>query len=370
MKIALVHDHLNQWGGAENVFLAMTEIFPQADLFTLMFDAESVHPGFKYARVTSSFIARLPLAHKLFEWYLPIMPQAVEHLDLSEYDVVISSDSSFAKGVITAPQAIHICYCHTPARFLWNYAQGYTDELRKPNVVKKLLPLFLTRLRMWDYQAAQRVDFFIANSQVVKHRIKKYYNRDSYVLHPAIEPQNFAPSHVTKDYFLAMGRFRPYKRFDIAIEAFNKLAMPLKIIGTGADEKRLRALAGPTIEFVGRVNDATRKKLLAECRAFLHPQEEDFGITVLEAMASGRPVIAYDGGGARETVIPQVTGVLFDKQDWETLATTIITFDETVFDQAKIRAHATTFSMEKFKATLDDYIHTLLVNHHNYENRD
>lgn len=351
MKIALVHDHLNQWGGAENVFLAMLELFPEADIHSLIFDSAKVHPGLRNKSVTTSFIAQLPFSQRFFEWYLPLLPHAIEHIDLSKYDVVISSDSSFAKGVITAPHAIHICYCHTPPRFLWNYSQGYTDELRQPTIVKKLLPLFLTRLRMWDYQAAQRVDYFIANSVVVSQRIKKYYGKDSIVLYPFVEFDQFYLSNTTDDYFLAMGRLRPYKRFDLAIQAFNKIGMKLKIIGTGSDEKRLRSLAGPTIEFLGSVSNQERAKYLAHCKAFINPQEEDFGITVLEAMASGRPVIAFGRGGANETVTAD-TGVLFDQQDWETLATTVITFDETKYTPSLIRTHALSYTKEQFKKEL------------------
>jgi glycosyltransferase involved in cell wall biosynthesis len=348
MNLALVHDHLIQNGGAEKVLQVMQEIWPEAPTFVLYFDKKSF-PDFADKKIKTSFLQKMPLAKKKFQWYLALMPAATEGHDLSDHDVVVSSSSAFSKGILTRPGAKHICYCHTPTRYLWSDTHSYVSELRAPWWAKAILPPILSLLRLWDRSAASRVDLFVANSRTVADRIKKYYGRDSVVIHPPVETEKFFISSDPKNYFLVGGRLVPYKRYDLIIEAFNKTGLPLKIFGTGPIESDLKKMSKSNIEFLGRVSDEERIKLYTGCRAFLHPQEEDFGITAVEAMAAGRPVIAYRKGGATETIVDGITGEFFDEQIWEELADHLIRFDENKYDSKIIRAHAEKFGTERFK---------------------
>ncbi|MBU1148875.1 glycosyltransferase, partial [Patescibacteria group bacterium] len=309
MKVALLHDHLNQLGGAEKVLQAFTQIYPGAPVYTLVHDPKSTKGFFKNLDVKTSFIERLPGGRRHFKWYLPLMPMAVESFDLSDYDLVLSDCSAMIKGVITRPDSIHICYCHTPTRYLWSDTHRYVRELNQPALVKKMLPHYLNKLRIWDRIAADRVEKYIANSEFVKKRIRKYYQRDSQVIHPPVDVSSFKISDHFENFYLLVSRLRPYKEVDLAIEAFNHLKIPLKIVGTGEEEAKLKKMAGPTIEFLGDVPDHQLKDLYSRCKAFINPQEEDFGITAVEAMAAGRPVIAYRSGGATESVVENVTGM-------------------------------------------------------------
>jgi glycosyltransferase involved in cell wall biosynthesis len=348
MRVALVHDHLNQNGGAERVLLSLQALWPDAPTFTLVYDEKAFGTMFAGKDIRTSFLQHIPFSKKLFRYLLPLMPTATESYDLSEFDVVISSTSAFAKGIIPPPYGIHISYCHTPTRYLWTDAHSYVKELRAPRIVKWLLPLIQTQLRAWDQLAAQRVDHFIANSQTVEHRIKRYYQRDSIVIHPPVDTAAFTISHEPKRYFLAGGRLVSYKRFDLVVDAFNKLGRPLKIFGNGPELEALKKRAKPNIEFVGRVSNEERAELFQNAIAFIHPQEEDFGITPIESMAAGRPVIAWRRGGAVETIIDGKTGLFFDVQHWAELADTILHFDESKFKPHFIREHALTFDTEVF----------------------
>ena len=347
MKIALVHDYLIQDGGAEKVLEVLQETWPEAPTFVLFFDEKKM-PAFKGKDIRTSFLQKLPLALTKYQWYISLMPAATEQYDLREFDVVISSTSAFAKGVITRPDAVHICYCHTPTRYLWTDSQSYVNELHVPKFVKTLLPLLLSKLRMWDQQAAQRVDFFVANSQTVADRIKKYYRRDSEIIYPPVDTNHFHISPKPKTYFLAGGRLVAYKRYDLIIEACNKTGVALKIFGNGPVEADLKKIANSNIEFLGRVSEKEQRELYANAKAFIHPQEEDFGITPVESMASGRPVIAYRKGGATETVVEGLSGEFIETQTVEELAKHLVNFDESKYDPNKIKAYAEKFSEEKF----------------------
>ena len=356
MKIALVHDFLAQDGGAERVLKAFCEIYPEAPIYVWFYDPQSVDPFFRQKDIRTSFIQRLPLSKRRYQWYLPLLPTATDSLDLSGFDVVLSSSSSFVKGVITQPETLHICYCHTPPRYLWTDTHEYVRNLKKNWIIKKILPFYLTRLRSYDMLSANRVDTFIGNSKNVARRIKKYYGRDSVVIHP---PTTIPTGDYRADignYFLAGGRLMSYKRFDLVIQAFNKLNVPLKIFGTGPEATTLQSIAKSNIRFEGKVSEEKKHELIKHCRAFINPQNEDLGITPIEAMAFGRPVIGYGEGGNLETVVNGVTGVLFPEQTLESLSEIVLTFDEKKFDSEKIHEHAKQFSEENFKRKIRDFV--------------
>lgn len=356
MKVALVHDHLNQLGGAERVLKVFCEMFPESKVHTLIYDAENTNHLFDDYQIIQSFISKFPFAKKKFRWYLPMMVPATESYNLSGYDVVLSDSSGLAKGVITPPKTLHVCYCHTPTRYLWSDHNLIIDKFEKIKLVGRLSQLYRSYLRVWDRQAADRVDKFIANSKFVARRIKKYYQRDSVVINPPVNVDRFKVSNEIGDYYLIISRLRPYKKVDLAIQAFNKLGLPLYIIGRGEEEERLKKMAGPHIKFLGTVSDKEARNYLSHCRAFIHPQEEDFGITPVESMASGRPVIAFGSGGALETVINGKTGVHFDEQSWEALADTVIHFKLDQFNPQEIRHHAEQFDVPHFKKRITDFI--------------
>ncbi|MFA6304762.1 MAG: glycosyltransferase [Patescibacteria group bacterium] len=356
MKIALTHDHLFQIGGAENVLLELHKIFPQSPVYTLINNPEKTEL-FRDFDVRTSFLDKLPFAKSHFKWYLSLMPIAWERFDFSEYDIVISSSSAFSKGILTAPNTLHISYCHSPVRYLWSDAHRYVEELKQPKIIKKILPFILNSLRTWDYTAAQRVDKFIANSEFVAKRIKKYYQREAKVIYPPVDTTSFKINPDLGDYYVLVSRLRPYKRVDIVIKAFNQLHLPLKIIGSGEEEASLKKIAKSNIEFLGEVDNKTRNSLLSRALAFIHPQEEDFGIAAVEAMASGRPVIAYKSGGALETVIDNFSGKFFDEQSWEALADAVINFQTCLkdFDPYKIKDYAEKFSASRFEREIKDF---------------
>ena len=360
MKIALVHDHLAQDGGAENVLEVFADIWPDAPIHVLVYDQKNASPYFQKCDIRTSFIQKLPFGLKKYQWYFPFMQAAVESFDLSEYDLVLSTTSSFAKGVVTRPETLHISYCHTPTRFLWSDTHSYVEELGVNRLLKKLVPLFLSRVRMWDRIAAERVDYYISNSYTIQERIQKYYHKESTVIYPPVDVSDFytVPKEEVKDYFLAGGRIVPYKRFDLLVEAFNKLGKPLKIFGNGPALAELKRKANDNIEFVGRVSDEELRKLYAECSGFINPQEEDFGITMIEAMSAGRPIIAYAKGGAQEIVEHGKTGILVEYQTWEDFADALIGFDKMAFDPELIRNTALTFGEERFKNSIRSFVET------------
>jgi glycosyltransferase involved in cell wall biosynthesis len=357
MKVALVHDYLNQMGGAERVVLAFHEMFPDAPLYTSIYAPERVDPAFRNIDIRTSFMQKLPLVKKHHQPFLPLYPFAMERLDLRGYDLVLSSSSAFGKGVITKPGTMHICYCHTPMRWCWNYDE-YVEREGLGRLSRAVLPFIITWLRVWDQTTAMRVDHFIANSPTVAERIAKYYRRDSVVIPPPVDVArfHFDPATQPEDYFLIVSRLLPYKRIDLAIQACNALRLPLVIIGSGRDEARLRRLAGPTIRFLGRLSDDEVLHYYAHCRALILPGEEDFGITPLEAQASGRPVIAYGAGGALASVIDGVTGKFFGAQTVESLSSALDTFNERDYDPQAIRSHALEFDTSRFRRRMLQFI--------------
>lgn len=359
MKIAFVHDFLVQNGGAERVLLALHDIWPDAPIYTIVHDPNRVDPAFQGKDIRPSFLQHIPFGVQRYQWFLPWMPSAIERHNLMEYDVVLSSSSAFAKGVITGPETLHICYCHTPTRYLWTDTHSYIRELSYNWAVKSIVPFLLTNLRLWDQMTADRVDHFIANSRTVHDRIKKYYQRESTVIHPPIAVDEFAPGSENpprEDFYLIGGRLVSYKRYDIAVQAFNKLGIPLKIFGTGPEEQRLRERAKSHIEFLGYVSHDALHSLYQRARAFLHPQEEDFGLTAIEAMAAGCPVIAYARGGALETVVEGVTGMFFEEQTWESLADAVLHFEEERYVPEKLREHVQQFDRARFQRRMKEYV--------------
>lgn len=357
MKVALVHDYLNQMGGAERVLMAFHEIFPDAPVYTSIYDPKRVDPAFQKMDVRTSFMQRLPLVTKHHQPYLPLYPFAMEKLDLRGYDLVLSSSSAFAKGVITRPETMHICYCHTPMRWCWNYEE-YVEREQLGKIARSVLPFMITGLRIWDQVSAARVDHFIANSPVIAERIRKYYRREAAYIPPPVEAKRFPfdPNLIPENYFLILSRLVPYKRIDLAIEACNRLQLPLVIIGGGRDEERLKHIAGPTIRFMGRLPDEEVIHYFTHCRAFLFPGEEDFGITPLEAQACGRPIIAYGAGGALASVIDGVTGLFFHEQTVDSLAAALASFDECAFDPHIIHNHALEFDTSRFSRRMLQFI--------------
>lgn len=355
MKTALIHDWLNQLGGAEDVLETLVTMYPDAPLYTSLYWREKMPAHWRDWEIHTSFIDRLPLAHKKQQLYFPLYPFAFEQFDFREYDLVLSNKSGFCHGVITGPETLHICYCLTPTRYVWRYHQ-YAEQEQLGRLTRTVLPPFLTTLRQWDRLAADRVDHFIAISEEVRRRIGKIYKRDAVIIHPPVETSRFAPSNRIEDYYLIVGRLVPYRRIDLLIEAFNKMKRPLLIAGSGRDRDRLEALAGPTVQFLGYVPDADLPDLIARCRAFMFPGEEDFGIAPIQAMAAGRPVIAYAGGGALETVVPGETGVLFAEQSVAAIIQAVESFDAEAVDSRRIRAHAEKFDTAVFKRKLQAFI--------------
>jgi glycosyltransferase involved in cell wall biosynthesis len=284
------------------------------------------------------------------------MQIATEHHNLKGYDIILSSTSAFSKGVITDPESIHISYCHTPVRYLWSETHEYIASLRYNKFVKMILPTIIHKLRIWDKVSVNRVDKFIANSNIVQKRIKKYYNRSSTVIYPPVNLENFFISEKIGDYFISGGRMVSYKRFDLLVQTFNRLGWSLKLFGLGPELEKLKKKAKSNIEFLGIITEEEKAGLLSKAKAFLHPQVEDFGITAIESMASGRPVVAFSEGGALETVLKGKTGIFFKEQKWESLFHVLLNFNSLEWDSQEIRNYAQIFSMNRFKEQMESLI--------------
>ena len=334
-------------GVAERVAEAMHDSFPSAPMYTTVALPKSLPPRLRAADIRTSPMQRLPDIERRFRHYFMLYPLAVEHFDLSSYDLIFSSSSGYAKGVRRRRNAIHVCYCHTPMRWVWRY-EDYVARERFGGLAKSMLPMCVWGLRKWDLRAAQQPNYYIANSRLVAQRIKKIYGREAIVIPPPIEVERFQPSIEVDDYYLVLSRLMPYKRIDLAIEACDRLSRRLIVIGDGPDRKRLERLAGPKTEFLGGQPDRVVNFHASRCRALLFPGEEDFGMAPLEANAAGRPVIAYRGGGAVETVVEGVTGIFFDKPNSTALVEAIEEFESLSWDQMALRRHAEGFDNSVF----------------------
>jgi glycosyltransferase involved in cell wall biosynthesis len=356
-RVALVHDYLNQYGGAERVLEELHGLFPSAPVYTSMYAPEKMSPIIRGLDVRTSFMQRLPLVTRNHQPFLLLYPLAFESFDLSGYDIVISNSSAFCKGVVTAPGTLHVCYCLTPMRWVWNY-HAYVERERLGTAARLILPAAISQLRAWDVATSQNVDRFIAISHTVASRVKKYYRRDASVIYPPINCSAFAPQPGrVEDYYLIVSRLIPYKRIDLAVDAFTRLGIRLRIVSSGGrDLASLRARAGRNVEFVGTVSDAELRELYARCRGYVFPGEEDFGIAPLEANASGRPVVAYAGGGALDTVIDGQTGVLFNHQDVDSLIAAVRRAEAADWKADDLRAHAHRFDRTVFRDQLGQFV--------------
>ncbi len=362
MRVALVHDWLTGMRGGERCLEVFCEIFPDADLFTLLHVPGSVSPVIERRRIHTSFIQRLPDAARRYRSYLPLFPAAVRRLDLRGYDLVLSSSHAVAKGVRVPRGALHVCYCFTPMRYVWDLYDDYFGA-RAGRVVRAAMPAVAAALRRWDRATAAGVDHFVAISRFIAERIRRCYGRPSDVIHPPVDVARFRIDDAPGDYYLVVSALAPYKRVDLAIEAARRRRARLLVVGTGPEERRLRALAGPTVEFLGWRDDAEVADLYARCRALLFPSVEDFGIAPLEAMASGRPVIALGQGGALETVVPPggaaaPTGLLFEAQTVEALVEAMARLEAGAdrFEPKALRQRAEAFDRPVFRERIEHYL--------------
>lgn len=351
MRLALIHDWLNQIGGAEDVLDELVKLFPSAPIFTSIYWPEKMPSHYRQWPIRVSFMDRLPGVHRYHQPYLPLYPLAFERFDFSGYDVLLSNKSGFCHGIHLPPGATHICYCLTPTRYVWNF-DDYAGREGLGRVVRLLLRPVLSWLKQWDYAAAQRVHHFLAISTEVQKRIAQFYQRPSTIIYPPVALDRFTPQPETDDYFLSLGRLIPYKRVDLAVQACGRLNAPLYVGGAGRDRARLENLAGASVKFLGRVPDADLPSLMARCRAFIFPGLEDFGITPVQALAAGRPVIAYAGGGALDIVQDGINGVLFHEQTPEALCAAIERFNALKFDPVVVRQSAERFGAERFAAEM------------------
>lgn len=365
MKIAFVHDYLVQYGGAERVLECLTELYPYAPIYTILHNKESMHGVFEDKRIYTSYLQKFPFAQKWHRIFPLLMPPAIEQFDFSAYDVVVSDSSSYAKGIITGPDTLHICYMHTPMRYAWDDCQKYTQDFYFPRFIKKLIPFAMNYIRIWDKVSADRVDVFIANSNFVARRIRKYYHKDSTVIHPPVDTKSFSmmKSQTDQKYFLMVGRLIAYKRHSIAIRAFNEMKLPLKIVGRGPELKRLKKISGPTIEFLGRVDDQELKQYYADCQAVIFPQEEDFGIVAIEALSSGKPLIAFRGGDIPEHMEDEKMGVFFERQTSDDIISAVKKFQKLSFDGGYIRSKVLKFDREIFKEKMKVFIENAVSEH-------
>lgn len=364
MKVAVIADWLTSRGGAEEVIVDILKVYPQADIYTSTYN-HKLFPEFAKNKVYTSFLQKIPFLKYKHQLLITLMPLAFESFDLSKYELVISSSVACSKGVITKPETLHISYCHTPMRFTWNQCHTYIKNFPLPSILKKIATKQIHKIRMWDFLASQRVDKFIANSENVKKRIKKYYKQESIVIHPGVKKPTISkqPHPEKNEYYLGLGRIISYKKFDLIIKAFNQTQKNLVIIGDGNMLKSLKKLnTNPNTKFLGFVDNKTKNQYLSNAKALIFPQDEDFGITPLEAQSHGVPVIAFNKGGAKETVNQQ-TGIFFDHQTPNSINQAIQEFESKQFEKNTIIQHANTFSNNIFQAKIKKTIDQLYADH-------
>lgn len=335
-------------------------LYPKAPIYTLIYDRNATGRVFEGKTIYTSFLQKIPFARKRHRFFPLLMPLAMEQFDFSGYDLVISISASFAKGILTKPGVRHICYCLTPPRFLWDDSQKFVEEFGYSQLLKKILPPFITYLRLWDHEASCRVDEFWSISSFVKDRIDKYYHRPSLVIYPPVNVNKFKISQKRGEYFFMVGRLVSYKKFDLAIKVFNKLGLPLKIAGIGPESKKLKKIADKNVEFLDLVSDKKLADLYADSRALIFPQEEDFGIVPLESMASGKPVIAYGSGGALETIVEGETGLFFREMSEESLTEAIQKFKNMEFNSQACRSQAEKFDVSVFRKKITESLNSNL----------
>lgn len=356
MRVAIVHYWLVGMRGGEKVLEALCKLYPGADIYTHVYDPSAVSAEIRKHRIFTTFINSLPYANRMYKKYLPLMPMALEQLDLGSYDLVISSESGPAKGVIPTSPALHVCYCHSPMRYIWNMYNKYYETSGR--LTRIMMPPLAHYMRTWDVATASRVDEFVANSSTVAQRIKSYYHRESQVIYPPVDTQAFHPvaADELEDYYLMVGELVSYKRPDLAVEAFNRMKAQLVVIGGGEMLGYLRKIAGPTVTILGAQPFEVLKHHYARCRALVFPGEEDFGIVPVEAMASGRPVIAFGRGGATETVVAGRTGLFFSIQSTEAVIDAVERFERMDFNSADAVARAQDFRTAVFIDKFASYV--------------
>lgn len=348
MRVALVHDWLVTMGGAERVLEEIAQLFPDAPIYTGIVDRERLSPVLQQRTIIPSFVQSFPRATRWYNRYLPLLMYAMEQFDLSSYDVVISSSSAVAKGVVTRAHTVHVSYIHSPMRYAWDLYHEYRSR-EATGLTKHLMGPVFHYMRLWDRLSSDRVDVMVANSSLVRRRIQKHYRRDAEVIFPPVAVDRFKVSTTPGSYYLVWSRLVAYKRFDLAIQAANALKIPLVVAGDGPERARLERLAGPTVRFVGRVHDDEIERLIDGAKALLFPGEEDFGIVPVEMQAAGRPVIAFSQGGVLDTVIPHETGYFFDEQRVESLVEAIQAAERVDWDPLVIRQNAERFRSEIFR---------------------
>lgn len=359
MKIALVHDFLLRYGGAERVLKVLSEMYPEAPIFTLMYDEKTMGKHFSPERIiTSSMQKWAKFPGRLYRFFFGDMPRAIEEFDFTGYDIVLSSSHSFAHGILTPQKTKHISYCHSPSRYLWDYTHQYMEDHQYSGLRGYMIQRKMRYVREWDRLASDRPDFYIANSYNIQRRIKKYYQRESDVIHPPVEVDRFTVSDQSEDFFLIVSQLSPYKRVDLAVQLFNKLGKRLIVVGTGPQERFLREIAAPNVEILGFKDDSVVNEYMQYCRAVIFPGEDDFGIVPIEAMACGKPVLAFGSGGALETVIPGVTGELFYEPTVDSLEAAMakMLLNKHLYSPRKIREHAEKFDRSVFEKKIKQFV--------------
>ncbi len=356
LKVALIHDWLTGQRGGEKVLEVLCEIFPEAPIFTLFHFPGTQIKSIEERDIHTSFLQRMPFLRKKYRSYLPMFPVAVELFDLQDFDMIVSSSHCVAKGVIPRPDALHVCYIHSPVRYAWNQYFSYFSPKKLGFFSRKLIPFSIHKLRLWDESSSHRVDHFIANSKATAQRVQKYYRRQSDVIHPPVDSDYFRPVEKQEDYFLIVSALVPYKKIDLAIQTFNQNGRVLKILGQGPEYKRLKKMSKTNIQFLGSTDDETLLKTYQQAKALIMPGEEDFGINALEAQACGIPVVSYARGGALETVISGETGVFFSELSVKSLLGALDKLETIPFNKEILRVHALNFSREKFKEILNAFL--------------